>query len=49
MSKREYPVTVKNGSATGRCDILAAINDAANAGHCTFESGTGRLTSDTFG
>ena len=37
-------ITIKNGKATGRCDILAAINDATKAGHCTFKSGTGRLT-----
>ncbi len=37
-------ITVKHGSATGRCDILAAINDATKAGRCTFKSGTGRLT-----
>ena len=37
-------ITVKNGSATGRCNILAAINDATKAGTCTLESGTGRLT-----
>jgi hypothetical protein len=37
-------ISVKNGSATGQCDILAAINDAANAGSCVFESGIGRLT-----
>ncbi len=37
-------IAVKNGSATGRCDILAAINDPATAGTCVFGSGTGRLT-----
>jgi hypothetical protein len=36
-------IAVKNGSATGHCDILAAILDPAQAGICTFESGTGRL------
>jgi hypothetical protein len=37
-------IAVKNGSATGHCNILAAILDPAEAGTCTFESGTGRLT-----
>jgi hypothetical protein len=37
-------INVKNGSATGVCDILAAVNDPAQLGTCTFESGTGRLT-----
>jgi len=37
-------IAVKNGSATGQCNILAAIEDATKAGTCTFESGTGRLT-----
>jgi hypothetical protein len=37
-------IAVKNGSATGQCNILAAIGDAAKAGACRFESGTGRLT-----
>jgi hypothetical protein len=37
-------IAVKNGSATGHCNILAAILDPATAGTCTFESGTGRLT-----
>jgi hypothetical protein len=36
-------ITVKNGSATGHCDILAAINDATKTGTCIFESGIGRL------
>ena len=37
-------IAVKNGSATGHCNILAAILDATKAGTCIFESGTGRLT-----
>lgn len=37
-------INVKNGSATGHCNILAAILDPTKAGTCTFESGTGRLT-----
>jgi hypothetical protein len=37
-------IAVKNGSSTGQCNILAAIQDLPKAGTCTFESGTGRLT-----
>ncbi len=37
-------ITVKNGSATGRCDILAAVLNSSKAGTCTFTSGRGRLT-----
>ena len=37
-------INVKNGSATGRCNILAAILDVTQAGTCIFDSGTGRLT-----
>lgn len=37
-------IAIKNGSATGRCNILAAIQDVTKAGTCNFDSGTGRLT-----
>lgn len=37
-------IAIKNGSATGHCNILAAIQDVTKAGTCTFDAGTGRLT-----
>jgi hypothetical protein len=37
-------IDVKNGSATGHCNILAAIQDQTKAGICIFDSGTGRFT-----
>lgn len=37
-------IAIKNGSATGHCNILAAIQDVTKAGTCTFDEGTGRLT-----
>ena len=37
-------INLKNGTATGQCNILAAVLDYTKSGTCNFDTGTGRLT-----
>ena len=37
-------LTIKNGSATGRCAIGSVFADPSTPGTCVLEAGTGRLT-----
>jgi len=37
-------ITVKTGTATGRCDLAPIFGDPSSPGACVFASGTGSLT-----
>lgn len=37
-------LTIKNGSATGRCAIGSIFGDPSTPGSCVFDTGSGRLT-----